>query len=81
MKSFTFFDFLKKQEQAGEKYDLIILDNINSNKVEIFSLEGTKIMEIPSLGLNKVEINISNLSPSVYFARTDNKTMKFVVIK
>lgn len=60
---------------------VITLDNINSHKVEIFSLEGIKIMEIPSFGLSQIEINISALLPSVYFAKTDNKTIKFVVIK
>lgn len=60
--------------------NILRLDGIKSKQISIYNLQGIKLLEVPTFGKNTLEIDISNLSPSLYIIKTDTKTSKFIRI-
>lgn len=58
----------------------ILLTGINSKEIGIYNLQGNKLMQLSSFGKNSIEIDISDLTPSIYIIKTDTKTLKLIKI-
>jgi len=58
----------------------ITVDNISTDYVSIFDLHGTELMKLDSRYKSKLRVDISSLSPSIYFVRMGNKIVKFIKI-
>jgi len=58
----------------------ITIDNISTDYVSIFDLHGTELMKFDSRYKSKLRVDISGLSPSIYFVRMGNRIVKFIKI-
>jgi len=56
----------------------ITIDNIDSDYVTIFNILGAEIMNIESKNNSQLTIDISNIPPSLYLIRINNRTVKFI---
>lgn len=60
--------------------DFVTLDNISSRVISIVDIHGKELMQIDTQGKSKLTIDISNLTPSIYFVKMNNKVTKFIKI-
>lgn len=58
--------------------NVITIDGVNSEMITITDLNGKILMEVPSNGTEKVEINVSALDNGIYVANTSNGMVRFV---
>jgi hypothetical protein len=54
--------------------DYLVIDNFYQGKIEIYSVNGLKLLECENTNL----INIHELVNGIYFVRSDNKIKKFI---
>lgn len=60
--------------------NFITIENISTDYVSIFDLHGTELMKLDSRYKSKLRVDISGLSPSIYFVRMGNRIVKFIKI-